>query len=313
MDNKTNFDKYIKYSLELRAEEADLSEELLHGLMRRVKNYEGDRKAMTRFGIKDIIIKKCVIAVMCGLLVIGGVTFTFSEDVRAATMNVLDKIKTVFVMDILNGEQKVVEMPANECYVWPMVGSLTELSDEELTQKMGFNVAFPDKLLETYRLVNKTDCVAFNSSVSYEVSEQLTLDFFKAVEDEEAMSRLSQYNLSREVLGDYEYIYNSFSIHIQKYSVPLPTASDVSELTKTKVGDVDAIWIKNVITIYRSATDENGITKSDMTSKPVSIGDSYSLRWISDGIEYGIISYSPSQLTMEETIRIAEEFMKYQK
>jgi hypothetical protein len=266
---------------------------------------------MLKDKIQNMMMRKWIAASLCAVLIMGGVMFTFSEEVRAATLDVVNSIKTIFVLDKSQGEYTIVEKTSEDVIFTPVCSKTTKLSDAELSTKMGFELTFPRMLYGEYKLDNKAESVGINKEVSLETLDKLQSDMFKAIDDEEAMKSLSQYNPYRYIFGTY--INNDGNIiFIGMWPLDGPAApGNKSTAIETAVGDVKAVWLEEVYPNYRHI-DENGIGQSDLYTKPSGIVRNHILTWDANWVRYRISTYRQLELTMEEAVKIAESFMSSQ-
>ena len=310
MVNKLNFEDKIKQELTTKAGEAEISEEMLFKIINRIENNNEGNRSMLKDKIQKMMMRKWIAASLCIVLIMGGVMFTFSGEVRAATLDVVNTIKTIFVLDKSQGEYKIVEKTSEDVIFTPVCSKTTKLSDEELSIKMGFEITFPKTLYGEYKLDNKAEAVGINKKVSLETSNQIQSNMFKAIDDEEAMNSLSQYNAYRYIFGTY--INNDGNtIFIGVWPLDGPAAGDKSTAIETAVGGAKAFWIEEVYPNYRHI-DENGVGQSDLYTKPNGIARKHILSWDVNGVRYHISTYQQLELTMEEAVKIAESFMSVQ-
>ena len=80
--------------------------------------------------------------------------------------------------------------------------------------------------------------------------------------------------------------------------------------SRTKVGGIDAEWIEIISPNY-AHINENGIGRSDIYNNPNETRISRILTWAEDGIQYQL-ECCKKELTMEEAVQLAENFMAAQ-
>jgi hypothetical protein len=312
MLNKLNFEDRIKQELTTKAREVEISDLMLDNIMNRVKNDAGGDRSILKDKFQTVIIRKWIAVSLAAVLIIGGVMFTFSPDVRAATMGVINTIKTIFVLDKFNGEYKIVETTTDKEFFSPSVCRTTILSDAELTSKMGFNLTFPKTLYGDYKLENKAEGVGINKKVSNEICDQLQPDMFKSIDDESVFNSLSQYNPYRNTFATYDKEGNTISVSIWSLNGAVPEVHEnAGAIVETSVGEAKALWIELVSASYKHVTD-NGVGKADLYTKPNGISTKHILTWDYNGVRYEISPILQSELTMQEAVKIAESFMAEQ-
>ncbi|HEX2925866.1 MAG TPA: hypothetical protein VHP38_06360 [Ruminiclostridium sp.] len=295
MKNNSQLDSFIKKEFSDRANEAVLAENGLQNILVQMKSRKKKGKNYAGVG-------RCA-AVACIALAVTASILFFSSDARAMALDVINNIKTVFILDS-NG--KVIEKPANEVLINPAVSRMTQLSDEELSKKSGMKVFIPQTFFEDFRLQGKSDIVAFNKRLSYNDYDQIKNIAFKAIDDEEAFKSLKPYKPYRSIGCLYKNgSGTALNIAVMNTSLKVSKQNgSVFEVQETKVGNINAQWIGG------SYTDYNG---GEMTQKPVGKKSIHALFWTSDGVTYEILSNNNNSLSNEKAVKIAEAFMKTQK
>lgn len=313
MINRLNFEDQLKQELTAKASEVEISDLMFNRIVNRIEHYNGGNRSMLKDKIKSVFMRKWIAISLTAILVVGGVMFTFSADVRAATLNVLDKIKTIFVLEKSQGEYKLVEKTTKYPIFVSMCGGTTTLSDAELSRKMEFKLVFPKTLYGEYRLYDKSEVVGIDKEVSLEISEQIRSDMLKAVDDEVAFNGLSEYNPYRNIFATYKapYYKEGDTIYISINSTDGPAAvvygEDIITIKETSVGEAKALWIE-----YEYPKYEPSYRKSNNNTKSIEISMKHFLSWDYNGVRYKISPYPQSELAMEEVVKIAESFMAAQ-
>jgi hypothetical protein len=312
MSINERLENMIRQDLQQKAGEVEPSDMLLSKIIRRIETDEGGNRNMLRDRISNFSMRRWITISVCVVLVLMGVMFTFSEDVRAATLEAIDTIKTIFVLDrSATGEYTIVEKTTEDVLFYPGSSRSTDLSDEELTEKIGFQVHFPEKLNDEFYLSNKTEAVGLNKKVSQEVGRKLSRVIFNAIKDETVYDSLAEYKPTRYVSGDYVGKQGT-TILISMQSADFTSEpEDNSKAIETTVGNCKALWREWAHALY-PFTQENGIGSADMQSKPDKILKGYILTWNSNGIHYNISFVDAPELTMEKVVHFAEQFMAAQ-
>ncbi|EPR09973.1 hypothetical protein [Ruminiclostridium papyrosolvens] len=295
LENNQLFDNIIKRNISDKANEITVSEKNMQDILLEVRKRKKEKNLYTGFR------KYAVAAVIA--LVFMVVTFAASDNARAIAVEVINNIKTVFIMD---KDNNVIERPANEVLINPCLSKTTDLSDKELSEKMGIKICIPEIFYGDLKLQNKAEIVAFNKTLSYETFDTIKDVAEKAISEENAFNSLHEYLPYRSVGCTYRdgkgYIFN---IAIMDTVIRVFSKNDdISEVAQTKVGNINAQWI------VKSFTDYNG---KDMTQKPLGKRTAYALFWSTNGSTYSIVSIDDKPISMNETVKIADAFMKTQK
>lgn len=307
MSDKSYFETTMRDGLKLKAEEARSTDQMFMDIAKRIEIYKGGDQRMVRLRMSNSFMKKCIAASICGVLMLSGVSFTFSAEVRAATMDVINKIITVFVVEKDNGKYTLVEKTRVDEEFLPIISNGTELSDEDLTKKVGFRVKFPLLLQKKYVLHDKGNAVGVTKKISADEMLKIEDDLFKAVNDDSIFDSLIDYNPYRSVFGTYTDNAGN-SVHISMMpSTVLTTKLNDNALKEIKVGETNGAWFEVAYPDYPLII-ENNIGKADMSKKPTGIVTRKSLAWEANGIKYQLSTVG-YDLTMEQAVEFAEAFM----
>ncbi len=295
LENNQLFDNIIKKNITDTANEITVSENNIQDILLEVRKRKKEKNLYTGFR------KYAVAAVIALVFLI--VTFAASENARAMAVEVINNIKTVFIMD---KDNNVVERPANEVLINPCLNKTTDLSDEQLSEKMGIKIRIPETFNGDFNLQNKAEVVAFNKTLSYETFDTIKDVTEEAINEENAFNSLHEYLPYRSVACTYkDGKGNIFNIAIMDTVIKVFSKNDdISEVAQTKVGNIKAQWI------VKSFTDYNG---KDMTQKPLGKKTAHALFWSTKCSTYSIVSIDDKPISMAETVKIAEAFMKTQK
>jgi hypothetical protein len=309
MLNKLNFEDRIKQELSVKAGEVEISDLMLPRIANRIKSDAGGSGSILKDKFQNIIMRKWIAVSLAAVLVIGAVMFTFSPEVRAETLNIIDTIKTIFVVEKSQGEYKIVKKTTEEPIFSPSICKATTLSDAELTSKMGFNITFPETLYGEYKLQDKAEGVGIRKNIVDRIYEQLSSDMLKAIDDDAAFSSLSQYDPYRDIFAIYNKKGSTIFIDLCSSDGPTPMEyGNISSVIETSVGDAKAVWIEVVFPDYKLII-ENGVRKSDLYTEPNGISTSHFLTWDYNGVRYVTGTVHQSELTMEESVKVAKSFM----
>lgn len=295
MDNNQLFDNIIKKNINDTANEIEVSENSIQEILLEVNKRKKEKNLYTGFR------KYAAFAVIAFVLIV--VTFAASDNVRAIAVGFISNIKTVFIMD---KDNNIIERPANEVLINPSISKSTSLNDKELSEKLGIKIRIPEKFHEDLYLQKKAEVVAFNKTLSYETFDTLKDVVENAINDENAFKSLHEYLPYRSVSCTYRNSKrNIFNIAVMDTSFKVISNNhSISKVVQTKVGNIDAQWIVESFTDYKG---------KDMTNKPVGKRTANALFWTTKGSTYTIVTLDDKPMSMNETVKIAEAFMKTQK
>lgn len=295
MDNNKLFDNIIKKNINDTANEIEVSENSIQEILLEVNKRKKEKNLYTGFR------KYAAVAVIAFILIV--VTFAASDNVRAIAVGFISNIKTVFIMD---KDNNIIERPANEVLINPSISKSTSLNDKELSEKLGIKIRIPEKFHKDLYLQKKAEVVAFNKTLSYETFDTLKDVVENAINDENAFKSLHEYLPYRSVSCTYRNSKgNIFNIAVMDTSFKVISNNhSISKVVQTKVGNINAQWIVESFTDYKG---------KDMTSKPVGKRTANALFWTTKGSTYTIVTLDDKPMSMNETVEIAEAFMKTQK
>lgn len=295
MDNNQLFDNIIKKNINDTANEIEVSENSIQKILLEVNKRKKEKNLYTGFR------KYAAVAVIAFVLIV--VTFAASDNARAIAVGFISNIKTVFIMD---KDNNIIERPANEVLINPSISKSTSLNDKELSEKLGIKIRIPEKFYEDLNLQKKAEVVAFNKTLSYETFDTLKDVVENAINDENAFKSLHEYLPYRSVSCTYRNSKgNIFNIAVMDTSFKVISNNhSISKVVQTKVGNINAQWIVESFTDYKG---------KDMTNKPVGKRTANALFWTTKGSTYTIVTLDDKPMSMNETAKIAEAFMKTQK
>ncbi|MBS4538512.1 hypothetical protein GOQ27_08550 [Clostridium sp. D2Q-11] len=309
MINKSNLESMIKKDLIQKASEVKPSDEMISKIIDRIEDEERTNHNMLKDRILNVILRRFIAVSLCGVLAFTGILFIFSETARALTLDAVNTIKTIFVLEKSEGDYKIVEQSTTDPVFTPVCIRTSKLSDEEISKKLKFNVSYPESLSGGYKYHYKSEGVGIQRQVSQEKWRQLQVDMIEAINDETALNGLSAYKPYRIIVATYRNKegHNIF-IQMQAAEVLVSTENN-STVVKTNIGNEDAIWIEMMTPEYEHIM-ENGMGTSNLFKKPERIVKVHSLIWESDGVRYVINTMKGQELFMEESVKIAESFME---
>jgi len=290
------FDNRIKRELINKVDEVQFSQGIFFRVLAGVEQKRS-------YNYYFLGMKKYTLAAICVLFLIIGTTFTFSPDVRAVASGVVQSVRTVFV---LNKDDQVVERPANQVFVTPACSLNTQLSDAELSKKIGLHFSFPPTINGDFNMQRKAEAVCFASPIDYETFINLQNKTEEAINNQDAFNSLKQYKPYHSVGAVYQNPSGlTVGLVIHESSVPLSTENmKITETMQTQVNYIDAKWIG------LSYPDNS---QQDLTQKPQGMISTHLLMWSANNATYEIIPINNTHLSMEQTLSLAEAFMNLQK
>ena len=307
MSNNFNLEDKIKKELIQKADEIKLSDKMFSRIVDQIERDKGESRRILKDRISNTVMKRWIAISLCGILAFGGMMFTFSSTVRAAVLEAVNNISTIFVVEKIKGKYKIVEKSTIDPVLKPAVVRTSELSAHAITLKVGFDVSYPETLYGGFVYTYKVEGINIQRKVSEETREQVTEDMMKAIDNNNvaAFNRLSQYEPYRSVSVTYTNKKKK-NINITMRSVDIPMKlEEASAVTKTKVGNKEAFWFEGVIPVY--VKTENGLP--DFHTKPKRTIKMYGLAWESEGVGYILVPERGFKISKKEAVKIAESFM----
>ncbi|KNY28155.1 hypothetical protein [Pseudobacteroides cellulosolvens] len=291
-----DFDFYIQKEIQYCVKDIKSSEEMLECIFSNLD----EKKSTSR--LFNLNLAKISIVTVVIFILSSGLIFTISPDTRVMAMEI---IKKVFVID---KNDNLVEKNAEDIILQPAVCDRTNLSDEELSLKMGINVHFPKTLCEEFSLVNKLESVGVLSPISYNLWDTLKNDIQQSIHNEQIFKGLQKYMPYRSACGVYQ---NSsgitFGISVSNKDISQFDRSlvNVNSHEEINIGNTQAIWDDVSYPDY---------TEGNMAKKPTSIKSVTTLTFYFNGATYMITSiYDSKNLSKESAIKYAQAFLDYQK
>jgi hypothetical protein len=245
-----------------------------------------------------------VVAVLVALLYMG-TTLLFSTGARAVATEAVQAIKTVFMV---NKGVEIVQKPASTALCEPVNAITTNLSDADLSKKMGMKVYFPKTLaadaVDLFVLQHKADGVKLTKPLDYANYQNISSQITAAITDQQAFDSLRQYQPCRTAGGVYEDQQGrkaGVSVYNKLIPLYMSEGNEVTDTTRTKVAAYEAKWIGLSYPDY---------PEGDLAQKPAGRETAHILLWSSGKTTYKVLAISP--LSMEETVGLAQSFMQAQ-
>lgn len=292
MEKIREIDNSIKQALLFKANAIELSAETFPKIL------AGIKKSQTQ-GRLQLGFKNYIAVVACLVIIIFGGSLALSVNARASAMEIIETIKTVFILDKNNN---IVEKPTDYAFLQPAYSNTSLLSDSDISKKMGMQVFFPKTIAPDFNLTFKGEAVGFRKILNYETYRSLESDTIRAIDDEQVFKSLAKYQPYRSVgasyknsKGDLVYV----AIYNKKISIPRENFN-IKETIQTKVGTTNAEWFHLSYPDYPN---------DDLTQKPVGEASVHLLLWSTNNTTYEILLKSDNTFSMEKVVKIAETFM----
>ncbi len=270
-------------------------------------NSEGSKIKTYRFNY--INFKKTVAISMCSLLCVCTVLISTSATIRAVALNALDTVKMIFVQDDNTGE--IVQKPASEVYLNYNIGANTNLDDSEISKKVGYKISYPKQVGDA--ILSYKSLVVRCKNVPYNLDTKTYQMMLKAVENNDVLSKLSEYKPVRFTLGTYVKDNSSVAIATSPAKNLKFDPDKNTTVEEVNIGDIKGMWIKSTEPLYPLKRDIHDMTSYDLTSKPT-LEKSFKLSWELNGINYEFFTHPTEEpLSKEKSIEFAKDFMATQK
>ncbi len=267
---------------------------------KKILNSKKKRAYMSALGYANL--GRAAIGV-CSIICAITILISSSSTVRASALNALNSIKTIFVVEGTGNDIKVVEKSSNENYFRISEGYNTSKSDAELGKIIGYEVQYP-KTLAGFDL----ECRALHASLwkklAYDSIPGIRQQLNKAINNQEAFSKLDGYSPFRFVSGSYKK--GDKSIYIYAFPEQFSTPPDCKKTEEINIGDVKGFWCE---TIYADYPQKGG--EENMSVKP-DIEDTFLLYWVNNNIYYTLSSLVGDDLSKEDAVSLASKFQAAQ-
>lgn len=305
MERTCNYDDRIRKALMGKASTIHATDQILETVLSRLDN---PREKHTQLHLFTSMKKRVAAAMIC-VFVTAALLVSISPETRAMAAKAIDSIRSVFQVEMVDGEYKVVEKSAED-KAW-IVGrsKITQLQDEEISNLIGISVNHPGKLYD-YDLVFKSIGVTLYELFDYKTSFSVhwSKELYAAIEDDSMLKAMERYRPCRQVFacyGNKETGESSLFIRSQKFMQPPRPETIVS---RPDVGSSKGYWLELHGPEYHRT--DNGA--ADVTKRPEKIRTIHVLTWVENGIDYMLGSTYEHSLTLQESVKIAESFMKAQ-
>lgn len=311
MENNNNFEDRIKAQLKNKAEEVAPSHELYSRIMTDIMKKKRGNFILFRDKISNMSKKSIAAAVLCITLLSAGITYSSSSSVRAFAAETASKIKTIFVVDGSSKEYKVLEEPAQKPILAMSYGETTNLSDAELSKKIGFQVSFPKELPHEFSLKGKSEFVALGK-IDYETGQKLENQIKMAINDEVIFNSLSAYRPYRGAYAFYISNKREVSIFVSPIQKEVESQLNSGKYSVLDINGAKGYWVDIPVPNY-PIVSKDGTSYTDMTQKPTEINLTHSLIWLSDGTFHQFVFQKDNELSQNEAIELAKTLISSNK
>lgn len=298
MGSMRELDHTIRTGLWRETNDVEFSEEIIfQKILVGMDDYQARKKINWGF-------KQYATALIFALFLTGSSSIAFSPGARVFANDVMQSIKTVFMLD---DSGKVVEKPASEMFRQPGLSIRSQLNDSEMSKKLGVNVCFPQTLAGGFVLQGRGEGIGLDQTLDYATYESLKSDLVQAINDEDVFNSLQKYQPFRNVDCDYK---NSkgvaVEIIIHNRIVPDWIPEDVKVIADVpvKIAGLEGKWLGFSGADYPD---------NDVHQKPTGKFSGYCLLWYKDGFTYEITALKDSTISRADAVNLAESFMNAQR
>lgn len=310
--NNNNIDNVIKDSLTKRLDSIELREEVYTRIQANLSNPEMRNQYRNHKRYNTINYFKPIAGFMCVIIILCSLSLMVFPQARVLASNTINTIKTIFVF---NGDEIVKvgqEDPIlNDGYT---NGMSSNLSDSEISEKIGYQVVIPSSLSDEFHLFSKQIVLHLGEPVSYETNERIRPICEKATVDDIELEKLKEFNPSRSISGFYSnpdgVIYVNVRKAVDEYNeyIEYLRKSDM-HYKEIKIGDSNGYWVQREKAVYPDG---------NMTQNPLEIINTFNVYWVNNDLLYYMgtdIHMNTNRLNLdpEMAVRIAESFMAGQK
>ena len=304
MENNQDFEERIRSDLKTKGNEISPSDELYSKIIDDFLYIKGGKFRMLKNRLLYINKRKLIVATLCIAIAI---SFGTSSNLRAVATETVNKIKTIFIVEGTDESYKVSEVPADTALFSTSHTKTTNLNDDELSKKVGFNVSFPKLLCNDFNLNSKYELVMLNK-ISYENMPKVQNTILRAIDDVEVFKSLAEYNPYRSVYA--EYIKDDVNISI----FASPNANDFKsqiislKYTKVDLNGLEGYWLGLPVATYPTARLGEQF-QNDMSQKPTEIKTVHGLFWLSNEAYYSMVFTPDKALSVDQAVAIAKSFI----
>ena len=298
MDNNFNIDNVIRNTLQNSAKNISMEENSFQELKVRIEKENKSLKSILseRFYDYKAAVKfntrKAVTSMLCALLIATTLGATFIPSVRATAVNA---VKTYLYMPIKNagGGFGTEAVPAENVEVKFLKITRTTMSDEEISDEIGYTVQVPEKLINKYEASEKWLVSGFKTSKNVSAA---------AIYIPEGTTDKAKFALSIMKGKSYEY----------KQTVEISSSEASQNQKKLQIGDIDVFYYESPVFKGLEELEMQGKHSEeflrDIANEPREILTAHAMHWIQGGLGYNLTD-AGNNLSIEDMKAIVEEII----
>jgi hypothetical protein len=250
-------------------------------------------------------IKKVSIATCCCLFLSFATVLSISPNARTFAAEKLNEIRSIFLIEKVGDEYKVVEKTEEVKIPYWNIGDIVgQYNEAKFKRLLGINFYLPDTVGKSF---NRGD---INSGITiFDIAlkdqEAYYDEFFKAILDENAYKGLENFKMRRSISARYsDNEGNLLIFYISKLR-------DESKMKVIKEFNIEGIQCKLVqLPLARyTHTIKGNTTNDDVTKEPIEVELAQYLVWTYNDIPYSIISMH-SELDVDTALNFAKSYIK---
>lgn len=212
MDKNGQIDQMIKIALHRKAQEVQVPMNMFSTIRLELDNPSKTKHPLVSHLHWRVVIEVCAAFILCCVLFLA-----FSKEARVMAADVLKSIKKVFVVEKVDNNYRVFEKPVDEIIKSQGICKITDLTDNELSQKTGYKVCFPTSLDGGYQLDFKVFGVRFDT-ININTFQTLHERILLAIDDDQEFEKLKIYKAKRYTGAFYKKDGNILGIYILEKS-----------------------------------------------------------------------------------------------
>lgn len=283
MANNIEMEKMIKKSFDHKVRQGNLTnpqfELIYHKYKDRALNAEASFLSKARINVQYAFYKSNKKAVFAAILCLVMLSLTMYGPSRVFAEQIIKKIYVVYEDDgAYKLKMEFTETNNSQTQTPLRVSDVPDLSDTEISERLGYKVVIPSELPGGYLLVSKT--ILQDGENEADLKEFVTAKYSKQNVD-----------ISKEA----EFI----SLKITDLEWPL-------QGTVYTVDGTEYYYKEAGVAEYQTSYDEQGNMIVDQEKKPDGIDLVHTLAWKSDNVTYAIGDVGGRDLTREQLVEIAK-------
>lgn len=299
MSKKNSFDDNLKTNLNISNYYMKPSQNIFEvAWIKKDEQIKRNLSFTINYRIKAVIISICIMMFGSSILLL------LSPNCRTFAMN---SIKSIFIVEKINNDYKVVEKPENKPLEYENIGGIyVDESNRNLIEKrLGFSFYIPEKIGQNITRSTMSQIGMTAYKIKVEDIPVLSNKLIKSIEDDSAFKELTNNDIKLYITGIYsDSMNNTYYLHISK---------DRNDLSKTVILEETIENIKcNVLEakvgLYPEIRGENSIS-DDYSKKPVGIKKFMYVAWNYNGINYKVTSPDET-LKLDNLNNFVREYIK---